>query len=51
MTLSPRKNIVLAGERLSQSILLLEGFMSRYIDDRNGERQLVAVHMPESSVN
>lgn len=45
-TLPPRTNIVLAGEPMSQSILLVEGFMSRYIDDRNGLRQLVAVHVP-----
>lgn len=48
-TLPPRTNIVLAGDRLNQSILLLEGFMSRYIDDHNGLRQLVAVHVPVTS--
>jgi CRP-like cAMP-binding protein len=50
-TLPPRTNIVMAGDRLSQSILLLEGFMSRYIDDRNGLRQLVAVHVPGDFVD
>jgi len=44
--LGPRTTIVHAGECLNQSTLLLEGFMSRYIDDRNGLRQLVAVHVP-----
>lgn len=47
----PRTNIVLAGETLSHSTLLLEGFMSRYIDDRNGHRQLVAVHVPGDFVD
>jgi CRP-like cAMP-binding protein len=50
-TLPPRTNVVVAGEELSQSILLLEGFMSRYIDDRNGLRQLVAVHVPGDFVD
>ncbi|KQN08590.1 Crp/Fnr family transcriptional regulator [Sphingobium sp. Leaf26] len=50
-TLPPRTNIVVAGEELNQSILLLEGFMSRYIDDRNGLRQLVAVHVPGDFVD
>lgn len=50
-TLPPRTNIVLAGEPMSQSILLVEGFMSRYIDDRNGLRQLVAVHVPGDFVD
>lgn len=50
-TLPPRTNIVMAGDELSQSILLLEGFMSRYIDDRNGLRQLVAVHVPGDFVD
>ncbi len=35
----------------TQSTLLLEGFMSRYIDDRNGLRQLVAVHVPGDFVD
>ena len=50
-TLAPRTNVVLAGDRLNQSILLLEGFMSRYIDDHNGLRQLVAVHVPGDFVD
>lgn len=50
-TLPPRTNIVFAGDPISESILLLEGFMSRYIDDRNGLRQLVAVHVPGDFVD
>lgn len=50
-TLDPRTTIVRAGERLHHSTLLLEGFMSRHIDDRNGLRQLVAVHVPGDFVD
>lgn len=50
-TLEPRSTILRAGDRLEQSTLLLEGFMSRYIDDRNGLRQLVAVHVPGDFVD
>jgi CRP-like cAMP-binding protein len=44
--LAPRTTLVRAGEKLHESTLLLEGIMSRYMDDRNGLRQLVAVHVP-----
>ncbi|WP_380871708.1 Crp/Fnr family transcriptional regulator [Sphingomonas sp. DBB INV C78] len=50
-TLTPRTTIVRAGEPLSQSTLLVEGIMSRYIDDLNGLRQLVAVHVPGDFVD
>ncbi|EIZ79850.1 transcriptional crp fnr family [Novosphingobium sp. Rr 2-17] len=43
--LEPRKIIVRAGDPLSQSLLLTEGILSRYIDDRHGHRQLVAIHV------
>lgn len=45
-TLPPRTLVVRAGETLRHSTLLIEGFMCRYIDDREGLRQLVAVHVP-----
>ncbi len=45
-TLEPRRILVRAGEPLRHSTLLLEGIMSRHIDDRNGLRQLVAIHIP-----
>lgn len=51
LTVGPRKTIVQAGDRLEQSTLLLEGFMCRYMDDRNGLRQLVAVHVPGDFVD
>ncbi|MDX3885837.1 MAG: Crp/Fnr family transcriptional regulator [Sphingomonas sp.] len=50
-TVEPRKTIARAGESLQQSTLLLEGIMSRYIDDRRGLRQLVAVHVPGDFVD
>lgn len=50
-TLPPRTNIVHAGDQLQHSTLLIEGFMSRYIDDRRGLRQLVAVHVPGDFVD
>lgn len=50
-TFPPRKIVVHAGDTLHQSLLLIDGFMSRYIDDRNGLRQLVAVHVPGDFVD
>lgn len=41
-----RKQIVRAGVIIDTSTLLLEGFVCRYMDDRDGQRQLVAVHVP-----
>jgi len=40
-----RQLMVRAGEPVTMSTLLLQGFMCRYMDDRAGERQLVAVHV------
>lgn len=42
----PRQLIVRAGEPLSHSTLLIDGFVCRYLDDRRGLRQLVALHVP-----
>lgn len=50
-TLAPRTTLVEAGETSRESTLLLEGLMSRYIDDRRGLRQLVAVHVPGEFVD
>lgn len=47
----PRTTIVRAGDTLRQSTLLIEGLLSRYIDDRKGLRQLVAVHIPGDFVD
>lgn len=45
-TLQPRKIFARAGQPLEQSSLLIDGIMCRYLDDRNGLRQLVAIHLP-----
>ncbi|NKJ42217.1 Crp/Fnr family transcriptional regulator [Novosphingobium sp. SG720] len=50
-TLPPRATIVRAGVKLDYSTLLIEGIVSRYIDDRRGLRQLVAVHFPGDFVD
>lgn len=50
-TLDARTTIARAGEPLSNSTLLLEGFMCRYVDDRQGLRQLVAVQVPGDFVD
>jgi CRP-like cAMP-binding protein len=49
--LEARQVIVRAGTPLRHSMLLIEGIMSRYIDDRNGLRQLVAIHVPGDFVD
>jgi len=51
ITIGQRKTISQAGERLTKSTLLVEGFMCRYIDDRKGLRQLVAMHVPGDFVD
>lgn len=50
-SVEPRRTIVEAGEQVSVSTYLLEGVLSRYIDDRKGLRQLVAVHVPGEFVD
>lgn len=44
--IEPRKTIVRRGELIEESTLLLKGFMCRYMDARDGQRQLVALHVP-----
>lgn len=44
-TFDPRTTIVDAGTEITTSTFLLEGVMSRYIDDRKGLRQLVSIHV------
>ena len=46
-----RKQIVRAGVIIDTSTLLLAGFVCRYMDDRDGQRQLVAVHVPGDFVD
>jgi len=49
--LDARSTFIRAGNPLVQSVLLVEGIMSRYIDDRRGLRQLVAIHVPGDFVD
>jgi CRP-like cAMP-binding protein len=44
-TFGPRETVVEAGCKVTVSTYLTEGIMSRYIDDRRGNRQLVAIHL------
>lgn len=43
-TFGARHTIIRAGETVGVSTMLVEGIVSRFIDDRHGLRQLVAVH-------
>lgn len=46
-----RQKLMREGQRVVSSTLLLEGFMCRYMDDRRGYRQLVAIHVPGDFVD
>ncbi|WP_375394569.1 Crp/Fnr family transcriptional regulator [uncultured Sphingomonas sp.] len=50
-TLPARYLMVRAGKPVSHSTLLLDGYICRYMDDREGHRQLVAVHVPGDFVD
>ncbi len=43
--LPPRHVFIRAGEPIQNSTYLIDGFISRYMDDREGLRQLVALHV------
>jgi CRP-like cAMP-binding protein len=45
------KVVVRAGQELNVSILLLEGLMCRYKDLRNGQRQIMEMHVPGDFVD
>jgi CRP-like cAMP-binding protein len=45
-TIPARNQIIGRGERLEASTYLIEGYVCRYMDDRDGHRQLVAIHVP-----
>lgn len=49
--LPARKTVVEQGKPVRVSTYLVEGLMCRYMDDRQGERQLVAVHVPGDFVD
>ncbi len=42
---SARTLLVRKGEQLEHSTLLLDGLLSRYVDDRRGQRQFVSLHV------
>lgn len=46
-----RTTLLRQGDALIQSTLLLEGLMGRYLDDRQGGRQLIALHVPGDFVD
>lgn len=46
-----RTCIMRRGELVNQSTLLVDGFVCRYLDDRNGYRQLVSLHVPGDFVD
>ncbi|KAK0335501.1 Crp/Fnr family transcriptional regulator [Sphingobium yanoikuyae] len=46
-----RKLVVNATEPVHVSTLLVEGVMCRYMDDRQGNRQIVAIHIPGDFVD
>ncbi len=50
-SLPARTLMITAGERVTVSTMLLEGFICRYMDDREGLRQLVAIHVPGDFVD
>lgn len=49
--LAPRSTVVRPGVELNHSTILVSGILSRYIDDRKGLRQLVAIHFPGDFVD
>ena len=49
--LPARQTILRAGERPDFSVFLIEGFMCRYMDARDGKRQLVAIQVPGDFVD
>lgn len=49
--LGPRTTLLRQGDTLTQSTLLIDGLMGRYLDDRQGSRQLIALHVPGDFVD
>lgn len=50
-TIPRRHLLVTAGAPIGFSTYLIDGFICRYMDDREGNRQLVAVHVPGDFVD
>lgn len=49
--LPARTQLQRRGELVTTSTMLLDGFMCRYLDDREGYRQLVSIHVPGDFVD
>lgn len=50
-TFPGRHHLVRRGEPIDHSMFLIDGFVSRYMDDREGYRQIVSVHVPGDFVD
>ncbi len=46
-----RHQLVRRGQPIHHSMFLVDGFVSRYMDDREGYRQIVSVHVPGDFVD
>jgi CRP-like cAMP-binding protein len=44
--IGPDKTIIRAGDEISESTLLIEGLLCRYKDLRDGQRQIMELHVP-----
>ncbi len=51
LTFEARRDIVRHGDRVERSMLLVDGFVCRYMDGLDGSRQLVALHIPGDFVD
>jgi CRP-like cAMP-binding protein len=51
LTFDARTDIVRHGDRVARSMLLVDGFICRYMDGLDGSRQLVALHVPGDFVD
>lgn len=51
VTFAAREEMVHHGDEISHSMLLVEGFVCRYMDGMDGDRQLVALHVPGDFVD
>lgn len=49
--LPARTQMMRRGELVNSSAMLIDGFMCRYLDDREGYRQLVSMHVPGDFVD
>ena len=51
IAIGPREILVPRQTRVTRSMLLVDGFICRYMDGLDGDRQLVAVHVPGDFVD